>query len=569
MLGIRSLFNVSSKRAGSSLIDIGHSGNIGGRVVLVFQQKRNYCSCGGTEHSHHELGQQQQPSQHVRVRYAPSPTGYLHLGGLRTALFNYLFAKKNKGTFIMRIEDTDQTRFVPGSAKNLENCLEWAGIPYDEGPSRPGQCGPYVQSERLDIYKQYAQKLVESGHAYHCFCSSERLDASRLNLKNKYAMSLYDRHCLKLSREEIQTRLDRGDAHTIRLKIPHEKTTKFTDVVKGNVSFQNHLIDDQVLMKSDGFPTYHLASVVDDHLMGISHIIRGEEWLNSAPKHMILYEAFGWKPPIMAHVPLLLNSDKSKLSKRQGDVSVDSYMNKGFLPEALVNFVAFLGWSPEVKEGETPKEIMELDELIEKFSLEGINKSGSVVGMDRLDWFNVNHIRKMLMDKEKVVNFFLPKIKQQLLDMNIDIANVSDQYIIEAIQCVKDRVHVVDDFQSLLKGFFVSEIDYTTEEAMKMKAKVWKSDSKANVTTFATLLSQIPDSDFNADEIYKTLQIAANSIYQGLNEKELSQKVNQLMSNIRYLLLASPVGGGIPSTIQILGKENTLKRLGDGLNKQQ
>jgi len=565
-LGIRSIINnVSSKRVfpsfdiRSSLVNQ-CSNNKG------FIQKRNYCGCGNKEHHHHDNNNQ----QGVRVRYAPSPTGYLHLGGLRTALFNYLFAKKNKGTFIMRIEDTDQTRFVQGSAKNLENCLEWAGIPYDEGPSRPGDCGPYVQSERLGIYKQYAQKLVDSGHAYHCFCSAERLDASRMNLKNKYAMSLYDRHCLKLSKEEVDARLQRGDSHTIRLKIPQEKTTKFTDVVKGNVSFQNHLIDDQVLMKSDGFPTYHLASVVDDHLMGISHIIRGEEWLNSAPKHIILYEAFGWRPPVMAHVPLLLNSDKSKLSKRQGDVSVDSYINKGFLPQALVNFVAFLGWSPEYKDGETPKEIMDLDELVDKFSLEGINKSGSVVGMDRLDWFNVNHIRKMLLDPDQVTNFFLPKIKQQLLALNLDISNTPDQYIIDAIQCVKDRVHVIDDFQSLLKGFFVTEIDYTAEEPTKMKSKVWKNESKSNVTTFIQQLNTVDQTNFNTDELYKLLQTTCSQhIYKDtpLNEKELSQKVNQLMSNIRYLLLGSPVGGGIPMTIQVLGKEKTIKRLEDALNK--
>ncbi|EAL71477.1 glutamate-tRNA ligase [Dictyostelium discoideum AX4] len=557
---------------------------------LNFNNKRNYSCCSSDNHNHihnHNHNNNENNNENkIRVRYAPSPTGYLHLGGLRTALFNYLFAKKNNGTFILRIEDTDRTRFVEGSAKSLAGCLEWAGIPYDEGPSRPGECGPYVQSERLPIYKEYAEKLVKSGHAYHCFCSSERLSMSRINLKNQHAMSLYDRHCLKLSEDEIQRKLQSGESHTIRLKIP-PGITKFTDHVKGTVQFNNQLIDDQVLMKSDGYPTYHLASVVDDHLMGISHIIRGEEWLNSTPKHIILYQAFGWKPPQMVHVPLLLNSDKSKLSKRQGDVSVDSYISKGYLPEALINFVSFLGWSPSTSttsstttttttttdQETSSKEIFTLKELVESFSLDGINKSGSVVNMERLDWLNVNHIRLQIDDPLKQ-NEILLKIKNQLLEYfnnnnNIDFKKEIDtEYLLKSINCVKERVHLIEDFNNLLKPFFIDQIDYTTEEAIKMKQKVWKGDDSIRNIEF--VIKRLQDlQDFTMANVYKQLQLTCSQdIYkdQQLTEKELTTKTNQLMSNLRYILLGSPVGGGIPLAIETFGKDKTIKTLLNGLN---
>ncbi|KYQ88262.1 glutamate-tRNA ligase [Tieghemostelium lacteum] len=526
--------------------------------------KRNYCN-HGFSNNNNTLTEQQ---SNIRVRYAPSPTGSLHLGGLRTALFNYLFAKKNNGTFILRIEDTDQSRLVQGSAKNLEDCLNWAGVSYDEGPNKPGECGPYTQSQRLPIYKEYAQKLVDSGHAYHCFCSSERLNSSRINLKNKHSMSLYDRHCLKLTKEEVDEKLKNNESHTIRLKIPSEKVTKFYDLVKGKVQFQNQLIDDQVLMKSDGFPTYHLASVVDDHLMGISHVIRGEEWLNSAPKHIILYEAFGWKPPQMCHVPLLLNSDKSKLSKRQGDVSVDAYIAKGYLPQALVNFVSLLGWTPPTNNTNTnsnnsnttqqqPSEILLMKDLIDKFSLEDLNKSGSVVNLDRLDWINVQHIR-MLMDGqidkemlEQVYNDLLKYPNQEILDQKL----VNDkEYLEKTMQCVKERVHLVQDFLLLILPFYFRSINYTTDDAKKMKLKVWKNDSYENMQKLIEVFENLQE--FSSSNIYNII------LKQSDNNTTVS---NQLMSNLRYLLLGTPVGGGIPVSISILGKESTIQRLKRGL----
>lgn len=312
----------------------------------------------------------------IKTRFAPSPTGYLHVGGLRTALYCYLFARANKGKFVLRIEDTDQERYVEGATENLIKTLEWVGLKWDEGP--------YIQSERKEIHEEYAQKLIESGHAYHCFCSKERLDQMREHqIANKQA-PMYNRHCLDLPKSEVEAKIKAGEKFVIRQKIPYE-TIKFKDLIRGNVQFDGKIIDDQVLIKSDGFPTYHLANVVDDHLMEITHVIRGEEWLPSTPKHIALYEAFGWEPPKFAHIPLLLNPDKTKLSKRQGHVSVEEYINEGYSREAIINFVVFLGWNPG---GGEEKEIYTLEELEKIFTLEKVHKAGAIFNLEKLDWFN-------------------------------------------------------------------------------------------------------------------------------------------------------------------------------------
>ncbi len=282
----------------------------------------------------------------VRVRFAPSPTGYLHVGGLRTALYNFLFAKHHGGKIILRIEDTDQSRKVEGAVENLIETLRWAGVVYDEGPDRNGGFGPYIQSQRLSLYQQYAKQLIGSNKAYYCFCSSERLDEVRKKQIALKQSPSYDRHCRDLSSAESEKRVAAGDRYVVRMKVPLDGEMTFEDVIRGKVTIAYKILDDQVLIKSDGFPTYHLAVVVDDHLMGITHIIRGEEWLSSVPKHILLYQYFGWELPEYVHLPLLLNPDKSKLSKRQGDVAVEDYRAKGYLKEAIVNFIAFLGWNP-------------------------------------------------------------------------------------------------------------------------------------------------------------------------------------------------------------------------------
>jgi len=328
----------------------------------------------------------------VRTRFAPSPTGFLHVGGLRTALYNYLLAKKTGGRFILRIEDTDRARFVEGAVENLLKTLKWVGLDYDEGPEKEGPFGPYIQSQRTEIYREHLKILMEKGAAYHCFCSTERLEDMRKRQTELKLAPMYDRACLKLSAEEVATKIKEGVPHVIRQKIPQGEKLKFKDLIRGFVQFDTSNIDDQVLLKSDNFPTYHLANVIDDHLMEITHVIRGEEWLPSTPKHVLLYKAFGWQTPEFAHIPLLLNQDKSKLSKRQGDVSVEDYINKGYTREAIINFIALLGWHPGKGEEE---EIFSLEKLVEIFSLEKVHKGGAVFEIEKLNWFNFQWRRKM------------------------------------------------------------------------------------------------------------------------------------------------------------------------------
>lgn len=336
-----------------------------------------------------------------RVRFAPSPTGYVHVGSLRTALYNYLFARRLGGKLILRIEDTDQKRYVEGAVENLISSMKWAGITFDEGPVQGGDFGPYYQSQRLDLYTKYCDQLLESGHAYRCFCTPERLETLRADLMSQGKDPMYDGHCKSLSAEEIASRMAAGEKSVVRLAMPRGEQISWNDIIRGDVSFDSGLIDDQVLMKSDGFPTYHMANVVDDHLMEITHVIRGEEWVSSTPKHLVLYKAFGWTPPQFAHLPLLLNSDRSKLSKRQGDVAVEDYKNKGYLPESLVNFIALLGWYP----GED-REIFSLEELTQTFSLEKVSKSGSVFDTAKLDFINEHYMKQL--DTETIATMCLP-----------------------------------------------------------------------------------------------------------------------------------------------------------------
>jgi glutamyl-tRNA synthetase len=325
-----------------------------------------------------------------RVRFAPSPTGYLHVGGLRTALYNYLFARRLGGQVILRIEDTDRSRFVDGAMESLIETLAWAGLHFDEGPGLEGDCGPYIQSQRSELYSLHAQKLLDDGNAYRCFCTAETLEASRRKLSAEKKDQAYDRRCRVLSATDVQQRMDEGLPFTIRLKVPTVGQMEFRDLIRDDVAVHFDAIDDQVLVKSDGFPTYHLANVVDDHHMRITHVIRGEEWLPSTPKHLLLYQYFGWDAPAFAHLPLLLNEDRTKLSKRQGDVAVEDFRNKGFLPAALLNFVALLGWNPG-----DDREIFSLQELAEAFSLERVSKSGAVFDIEKLKWFNAQYLRAL------------------------------------------------------------------------------------------------------------------------------------------------------------------------------
>ena len=325
----------------------------------------------------------------VRVRFAPSPTGYLHVGGLRTALYNWLFARQQGGVFILRIEDTDRSRRKEGAIENLLEALEWAGLDIDEGPTVGGELGPYVQSERLETYHNHVQQLLDGGHAYHCFCSPERLEQLRERQRKMGVASRYDRHCRPAGASEAKARAA-DETHVVRLAVPETGRIVMEDIIRKKVAFDLETVDDQVLLKGDGFPTYHLANVVDDHLMQVTHVIRGEEWLPSMPKHLLLYQAFGWEPPRFAHLPLLLNKDRSKLSKRQGHVAVEEYQAQGILPEALINFIALLGWHDQ-----SDQEVFSVGELVQAFSLERVQKGGAIFDTEKLLWINGQHIRRL------------------------------------------------------------------------------------------------------------------------------------------------------------------------------
>jgi len=335
----------------------------------------------------------------TKVRFAPSPTGYLHIGGLRTALYNYLFAKKNKAKFILRIEDTDQSRYVERADQQIIETLKTFGINFDERP--------FHQSKRLKLYQKYVQQLVNKNKAYYCFCTKKRLDEMRKKQQAEKRIPKYDRHCLNLSKEEINKKLKNKEPYVIRLKLPDNQDIVFKDGVYGEVKINTNDMDDQVLLKSDGYPTYHLAVVVDDHEMGITHIIRGEEWLPSTPKHVLLYQMFNWKVPTFIHLPLLLNPDKSKLSKRQGDVAAEDFLAKGYLPEAILNYIAFLGWNPK-----TTKEIYSVEELIRDFDIAKINKAGAIFNIEKLNWFNAEYVRNIVKKKGERYQQLLKGVKK-------------------------------------------------------------------------------------------------------------------------------------------------------------
>jgi len=377
----------------------------------------------------------------VRVRFAPSPTGYLHIGGLRTALYNFLYAKKHKGDYFLRIEDTDQKRVVPGAIKKLIDSLDWAGLKHNEGVFvnekgdiyEKGEYKPYIQSKRLEIYKKYAHELVEKKKAYYCFCTPERLDSLRAVQEKARLAPAYDKLCLKeISREEAEKKIANGEKCVIRFDVPETGETEFEDVVRGKVKFTNKNLDDFVILKSDGYPTYHLAHVVDDHLMKTTLVLRGEEWLSSTPKHLLLYQAFDWNPPQYGHLCVILNKNtKKKLSKRDGDVSVGDFMKKGYLPEAVVNFIALLGWNPK-----TEQEFFTLEELIEEFDISKLNKSGAIFDRDKLDWMNSIYLRKK--EDWELIEPSRPYLEE-------DEKKLSDEYIEKIVAVEKERIKKLSD----------------------------------------------------------------------------------------------------------------------------
>jgi len=470
----------------------------------------------------------------VRTRFAPSPTGFLHIGGLRTALYSFLFAKKNNGKFILRIEDTDQARNVPGAIENLINTLNWAGISYDEGPDKKGSFGPYIQSERLNLYKKYAQQLIEHKHAYYCFCSEERLNQVRqLQISQKLPPS-YDRHCRNLDDNLVQERIKK-EPYVIRMKVPLTGEITFSDLIRGKITISYKTVDDQIIIKSDGFPTYHLAVVIDDKLMEISHVIRGEEWLPSTPKHLLLYQYFGWQAPEFAHLPLLLNSDRSKLSKRQGDVSVEDYKKKGYLSQALVNFVALLGWNPG-----TEQEIFSLEELIQVFSFDHVHKAGAIFDLNKLEWMNGVYLHKL--SSNNILQLIISDVEQNFLSK---LKMLNNDQVLTLIDLYKDR------FKNLLElSQIIIKLDnIPTEYEQTGIDQFINSQTKNNIKI---LIDNLNSTEWNID----SLTILFKQLV-----KEFNIKFPLLSQPVRLALTGTISSPGIYEMLIVFGKTESLRRI--------
>ncbi|MBP9728133.1 MAG: glutamate--tRNA ligase [Candidatus Moranbacteria bacterium] len=492
----------------------------------------------------------------VRVRFAPSPTGYMHVGNFRTALYTYLFARKQGGDFILRIEDTDQKRYVQDALEKLIGILGWAGFGYSEGVfiengtvTQKGDVGPYIQSERLDIYKKYADQATADGQAYHCFCTPERLEIMRNEQTKAKQAPMYDRLCLQLSQEEKEQKISAGESFVIRQKIDTEGSTRYEDLVRGIVEIRNSLLDDQVLMKSDGYPTYNFANVIDDHLMGITHVTRGEEYISSTPKYVQLYKNFGWDVPKFAHLPLLLNPDKSKLSKRQGDVAVEDYISKGYLKEAIINFVVLLGWNPG--KGST-QEIFSLDELVEAFDFAQIHKGGAVFDLKKLDWMNATYIKKLSIDElyARVVEFGL--LENEFF-VAVPAEKKTEAYLKKVLAVEHDRLIRLSDV-AVQNSFFFTDISYDA------KLLHWKDNdasmTRASLEQAVALLSQFDQATWDS------LPIIEEKLLEAAGEKR-----GDFLSPLRVALSGAERSPSPAQITWVLGNDEALLRLNKALEK--
>ena len=470
-------------------------------------------------------------SDTVRTRFAPSPTGFMHIGNLRTGLYAYLFARKNNGQFILRIEDTDQERKVEGAIEMVYRTLATAGITYDEGPDKDGGVGPYIQTERMGIYKEYAKKLVELGGAYYCFCDKERLES----LQGEGGVHTYDKHCRNLSKEEVERRLAAGESYVIRQKVPEGVVSSYDDMVFGRISVDTADIEDGVLLKSDGLPTYNFANVVDDHLMGITHVIRGTEYLSSTPKYNLIYDAFGWERPKYMHLPPIMKDATRKLSKRYGDANFEDFIAKGYLPQAVVNYIALLGWCPKDN-----KEKMTMQELIDEFDVSGISHSSSIFDEAKMRWLNGEYLKAMSeQDFEKVAT---PWIKQAIGDKDYDVKELAllMQTRVDVLSEIPEKLAFLNEF---------GEHDLAMYEHQKMK--VTKDVAKRALGVAIAALEDFDD--WSADAIKE--QIKTKSEEEGI-------KSGQVMFTMRVALTGAPVtpGGAIEMAV-VLKKDETLRRM--------
>jgi len=476
----------------------------------------------------------------VRTRFAPSPTGYLHIGGLRTALYAWLFARKNGGVFILRIEDTDVEREVPGAKEVIYDTLRKTGLYYDEGPDVGGDFGPYIQSERKAIYKEYAEKLIELGAAYRCFCTKERLAEERAKAEAAGRAFTYDKHCLALSAQEIRRKIEAGESFCIRQNIPREGETTYRDAVFGEITVPNADLDDNVLLKADGMPTYNLANVIDDHLMGITHVIRGAEYLSSTPKYNHIYSAFGWEIPEYIHLPVVMKDRQRKLSKRYGDASFEDFLDKGYLKEALINYIALLGWSPG---GE--REIFSLEELVGAFSLEGLSRSPAIFDTDKLKWMNAQYIRAL--PKRDFLERATPFLKKAGLD-KFDAGLIAD--------IIQPRIETLGEIAEKLK--FLTEMPPFSRDMYYHKKS--DADPENSVPVLIEAKSALESiSGFEPDDLRRALS--------GLIEK-LGCKPGRLYWPLRIAISGTEVTPGGPVEIAaLLGKEETLRRLSESILK--
>lgn len=501
----------------------------------------------------------------VRVRFAPSPTGPLHIGGVRTALYNYLFAKKYNGTFVLRIEDTDQTRYVANAEQYIIDALEWCNIPFDEGPRKNEKFGPYRQSERKEIYKKYADQLIKTGWAYYCFDTTEELDAHRKGHEAEGKTFIYNWHnrekgrlvnSLVLTEEEVQNRINSGENYVIRFKTPQDELLRMEDEIRGNIKIDTNTLDDKILFKGDGMPTYHLANIVDDHLMEISHVIRGEEWLPSMPLHILLYRAFGWDAPKFAHLPLILKPvGKGKLSKRDGDklgfpvfpleytneVSGDisrGYKEDGYFSDAFINMLAFLGWNPG-----TEQEIFSLEALIEAFELKRVSKSGAKFSPEKASWFNQQYMQTK--DNEELTDLFIPILEEKGISKD-------KEFVLKVVAAIKERAVFVNDFWDLSSFFFETPTEYDA----KASKKNWKEGTAELMTELIAIISSIED--FSSENTEKEVK-------EWITNKEVG--FGKVMQPLRLSLVGKLAGPHLFDIITMIGKDETIKRIENAINK--
>ena len=475
----------------------------------------------------------------VRTRFAPSPTGFPHVGNIRTALFAWLFARHHGGSFIIRIEDTDVARKVEGAVEAILNSLRWLGLDWDEGPEVGGKYGPYFQSQRLDKYQAVAQQLISQGDAYYCYCSPQRLEEMRAEQVRRKQPPGYDRRCRELSQEERAKKEAEGITPVVRFKTPLEGQTGFNDLIWGDMVFENNTLDDFVMLKSDGYPTYHLANIVDDHLMEISHVIRAEEWLSSVPRHILMYQALGFEPPHFAHLPMLLGADRSKLSKRHGAVSVTEYYEQGYLPEAMVNFLALLGWSLDDK-----TEILSRKELIGSFSLERVSRTAAVFNQDKLNWMNGVYIRSLGADE-----FYEAAEPYLMMGKSAGEAVVCNQeYVRNILPLVHERARTLAEVAGLAWFFFVEELDYAPD--LLIGKGMDRESTAAALKTTQQRLGGL--NRFDAESLEALLRPLA---------VELGLKTGQLFGALRTAVTGRTAAPPLFQTMAVLGKERCLKRI--------